>query len=193
VGNVKRRYRTRERPRPKTIARKRLTREDLRLGALLNPPTHLAELRPTVRGDCMNGEGPCPWVSCRWHLYLDVDPSSGSIKLNFPDIEPHEMTETCALDVADRGGTDRDLLGLLINLSRERIRQVEVRGLLQIRRAADSKLDRLRPLPEAEPYSRGVGRRPLVAGSVPTIGTRTRQRCSKCDRVGHNARKCGGV
>jgi len=33
-----------------------------------------------------------------------VNPSTGSIKLNFPDKEIWEMEETCALDVADRGG-----------------------------------------------------------------------------------------
>jgi len=34
-----------------------------------------------------------------------VSARTGAIKLNFPDLEVWEMTETCALDVADRGGT----------------------------------------------------------------------------------------
>jgi hypothetical protein len=79
--------------------------------------------RPVTRGDCAGGERPCPWVSCRNHLYLEVTPA-GSMKLNFPDIEPWEMPETCALDVADRGPRSLALVGRLTNLTRERTRQI---------------------------------------------------------------------
>ena len=74
---------------------------------------------------------PCPYVSCKHHLYLDVNPETGSIKLNFPDLEVWEMAETCSLDVADRGGITLEEVGEILNLTRERIRQVEVRGLLE--------------------------------------------------------------
>src|SRR4051812_43658731 len=30
--------------------------------------------RPLRRADCANGPRPCPLVSCRHHLYLDVNP-----------------------------------------------------------------------------------------------------------------------
>ena len=43
------------------------------------------------------------------------------------------MRETCALDVADRGGITLEEVGAILNLARERIRQVEVRGLLKLR------------------------------------------------------------
>ena len=42
------------------------------------------------------------------------------------------MTETCALDVADRGGTTLEEVGAIMNLTRERIRQVEVKGLAKL-------------------------------------------------------------
>jgi hypothetical protein len=95
----------------------------------------LAELdaeRPRTRGDCSNGERPCPWVRCKHHLYLDINPDTGSIKLNFPDLEPWELEQTCALDVAERGGITLEEIGLVMNLTRERIRQVETRGLLKL-------------------------------------------------------------
>jgi hypothetical protein len=76
---------------------------------------------------------PCPFVSCEHHLYLDVNPDSGAIKLNFPHLEVWEMAETCSLDVADRGGITLEDVGAILNLTRERIRQVEVRGLVKIR------------------------------------------------------------
>src|SRR5205814_4598170 len=95
---------------------------------------HLPEPeRHKTRLECVDGERPCPFVACKYHLYLDVNPSSGSIKLNFPDLEPWELKESCALDVADRGGITLEEVGDLLNLTRERIRQVEVRGLLKLK------------------------------------------------------------
>jgi hypothetical protein len=127
---VRRRTR-RSRPRSKTIAMKRLTREELRVGAIMNPPVDIP--RPQTRSQCSNEIRPCPWVACKYHLYLDVNPETGSIKINFPDLEPWDMGETCALDVADRNGITLEEVGEIMNLTRERIRQVEVRGLLKLR------------------------------------------------------------
>ena len=77
------------------------------------------------------------FVSCKHHLYLDVNPETGSIKVNFPDKEIWELAETCALDVADRGGITLEEVGNIMNLTRERIRQVESRGLVKLRAIAD--------------------------------------------------------
>jgi hypothetical protein len=127
---VRRRGR-RTRMRSKTIAMKRLTKEELRLGALLYPPVD--EPRPAERSQCRDAPRPCPWVSCKHHLYLDVNPETGSIKLNFPDLEVWDMKETCSLDIADRNGITLEEVGEIMNLTRERIRQVEVRGLLKLK------------------------------------------------------------
>jgi hypothetical protein len=123
------------RVRSKTIAPKRLTREEKREALTLLYPEGVE--RPKHRGDCQSVERPCPFVSCEHHLYLDVNPSSGAIKLNFPHLEVWEMAETCALDVADRGGITLEEVGAILNLTRERIRQVEVRGLGKIREKSD--------------------------------------------------------
>jgi hypothetical protein len=120
------------RVRAKTIAPKRLTKEELLFGATMEP-LMLDLPRPTTRAECKQGPRPCPFVSCKHHLYLDVNPETGSIKLNFPDLEVWEMKETCALDVADRGGVTLEEVGEILNLTRERIRQVEVRGLLKLK------------------------------------------------------------
>jgi hypothetical protein len=117
--------------RSKTIAPKRLTRDEKRLAQSLQYPEDID--RPKFRSDCQNMERPCPFVSCEHHLYLDVNPESGAIKLNFPHLEVWDMAETCALDVADRGGITLEEVGAILNLTRERIRQVEVRGLTKIR------------------------------------------------------------
>ena len=116
--------------RSKTLATRRLTRDELREASEIL--TAMAGERPQNRGECIEGPRPCAWVSCKFHLYLDVNPETGSIKLNFPDLEVWEMAETCALDVADRGGITLEEVGEILNLTRERIRQVEVLGLSKL-------------------------------------------------------------
>jgi hypothetical protein len=132
VSRKLRSYRKRSRPRSKTIALKRLTRAELALGTAMFPPVGDDDSRPRTRGECSQGERPCPWVACKHHLYLDINPRTGSIKLNFPDLEPWELTQTCALDVAEAGGRTLEEIGEITNLTRERVRQVEVRGLLAL-------------------------------------------------------------
>ncbi|HEY5922115.1 MAG TPA: sigma factor-like helix-turn-helix DNA-binding protein [Kofleriaceae bacterium] len=136
VSRKIRRRRRRTRPRSKTIAMKRLTREELRVGALMYPPVDIP--RPTTREECRGEARPCPWVACKHHLYLDINPETGSIKINFPDLEPWELQHTCALDVAERGGITLEEVGEIMNLTRERIRQVEVRGLLKLKMGSPS-------------------------------------------------------
>lgn len=85
--------------------------------------------KPKTRGDCKSIDRPCPYVSCKYHLYLDVNPKTGSITFNFPDLEVWDLEETCALDVADRDGCLLSEVGKYINLTRERIRQYEVEAL----------------------------------------------------------------
>jgi hypothetical protein len=131
-----RRRRRRTRPRSKTIAMKRLTREELRVGAAMYPPVDIP--RPETRAACREEMRPCPWVACKHHLYLDINPETGSIKINFPDLEPWELQHTCALDVAERGGITLEEVGEIMNLTRERIRQVEVRGLLKLKMGSPS-------------------------------------------------------
>ena len=132
VSHKLRRRTRRTRPRSKTIAMKRMTRAELQLGALMYPPVVDIE-RPRTRAECKGEARPCPWVACKHHLYLDINPDTGSIKLNFPELEPWELQHTCALDVAEQGAMTLEEIGLVTNLTRERIRQVEVRGLIKLR------------------------------------------------------------
>jgi hypothetical protein len=134
--------------RSKTMSRKEMARDLRRRRALglVDPEEEeliksVESMRPKSRADCVNTPRPCLFVSCKHHLYLDVNPETGSIKLNFPDLEIWELAETCALDVADKGGITLEEVGAIMNLTRERIRQVETRGLLKLREAAEQELD----------------------------------------------------
>lgn len=116
-----------------TIAGGHLSLDEIRAGAEIEYPDDVD--RPLTRAECLDMPRPCPFVSCRHHLYLDVNPQNGAIKLNFPHLEVWQMVESCSLDVADRDGVTLDHVGAILNLTRERIRQIEVRGLENIKRA----------------------------------------------------------
>lgn len=134
-----------ERRRSKTMSRKEMARDlrRRRLAGQLDPEEgdllkSVDEQRPRTRADCVNGPRPCLFVSCKHNLYLDVNPETGSIKLNFPDKEIWELEHTCALDVAEKGGITLEEVGEIMNLTRERIRQVETRGLMKLREATEA-------------------------------------------------------
>jgi hypothetical protein len=135
VTREQRRSRRKRDVRARTISVKRMTKRELEMGRLLYPDSDIQ--KPETRSECASGERPCPFVSCKHHLYLDVSARTGAIKLNFPDLEVWEMAETCALDVADRGGTTLEEVGAIMNLTRERIRQVEVKGLAKLEALKD--------------------------------------------------------
>lgn len=131
-GGHRRVYPRRDRPRARTIrAPKRIKVLPEDLSILEETP------RPRTRGECPT-ERPCPWVSCKYHLYVDMT-AAGNLKLNFPDLEPWELEQSCALDVADGGSTTLEEVGRLTNLTRERVRQIEARALARLIRRGDAR------------------------------------------------------
>lgn len=122
--------------RASSISVRKLTMRELAVGRALYPRDEQDAQRPATREGCAGVPRPCPFVSCKHHLYLDVS-RTGSIKLNFPDLEPHELVESCSLDVAGRGGTTLQEVADIMNLTRERIRQLEVSGLAELQSRAE--------------------------------------------------------
>ena len=94
--------------------------------------------RPRVRGDCVDGPRPCPYVGCRYHLFTDTL-KGGSLRLqgNGTLKDLVAMSQTCALDVADEGSSTLDAIGLLMTVHRERIRQIEKAALRKLRKLCD--------------------------------------------------------
>lgn len=127
-----------KRQRKITVSAKTLTKDRLRegwaevggeLGEVWDDPN---DERPRTWGECRaTNDRPCPWIACKHHLYLDVVPETGSIIFNFPDLEPWDLAHTCSLDVAMQGGLNLEDVGKVMNLTRERVRQIEVRALVR--------------------------------------------------------------
>jgi hypothetical protein len=101
--------------------------------------------RPKTFGDC--APGPCPWVGCRHHLKLDVDPVTHSVKDNFPGVDVDQMAATCSLRVAASVPDDEvmslEQVGAYANVTMERARQLVAEALISSRRAM--KRPRARP------------------------------------------------
>jgi hypothetical protein len=135
ITREQRRSRRKREVRARTISVKRMTKRELEIGRLLYPENDYE--KPKTREECLDGPRPCPYVSCKHHLYIDVSARTGAIKLNFPDLEVWDLGESCALDVADRGGTTLEDVGAIMNLTRERIRQVEVKALAKLEALRD--------------------------------------------------------
>ena len=89
--------------------------------------------RPKTRGECVDGARPCPWLSCHYHLAIEVT-ERGGMKFLFPGVEIEDMAETCALDVADRGGATLIEVAKILNVTRERVRQTEEMAAEKIKR-----------------------------------------------------------
>lgn len=108
--------------------------------------------RPRTRGECVDGPRPCPWVSCTHHLLLgrltrsrcgitpEREGAGGEVVSAGRDMTDAECLtwlersgHTCALDVADDGCATLDVVGAIYGLTKERVRQIEVKAMRAVR------------------------------------------------------------
>lgn len=102
------------------------------------PPT-----RPRTYADCLRegyGErySPCPWVGCRHHFALTLGRNGKVIvepavpKRNIDNLI--EMEETCSLRVAEMEGRTLEEAARVLHLTRERVRQIEMKARAKVTR-----------------------------------------------------------
>ena len=116
--------------------------------------------RPRTWGECLEralgtASRPCGYLRCKHNLLVDVDGRTGSYKVTWPHLASGSYGDeygaypqhTCALRVAEQGGMTLDEIGSVMNLTRERVRQIEtkalyaLRGLAGLVAAVDHELD----------------------------------------------------
>lgn len=109
-------------------------------------PEPVRHWRPITRADCRLGPRPCPFVGCRYHLFLDFT-VMGSIKFNFGDSVDalDAMPDTCALDVAERGEHDMATLASRVNVTPARVQQEVAEAMQHVRRLARTDAIALNP------------------------------------------------
>lgn len=97
--------------------------------------------RPTKRADCEGGARPCPYVGCKYNLFLDVS-STGNIRFSFPNRPPEAVDPeaSCALDLASSGGLTLQEVADVTGVTRERVRQIEMKSVRRLRLVASSDL-----------------------------------------------------
>jgi len=135
----------RQRPVPKGAALqvRKISKRHLDLVDFVNafPGIDVDAPRPRVRADCAGAERPCPRVACRYHRFLDVDDDRKGSHVKFPfpgvlDLETmrvEAMEGSCVLDLARDGYRSLEEVGELLNLTRERVRQIEESALRKLR------------------------------------------------------------
>lgn len=113
----------------RSVSSNRFREGELEIGTFLYPEA--IPWRPKIRADCAQVIRPCPYVGCRYHLYLDVDDHDN---VRTAPGEPWDRETSCALDVADEGGMELSRVAELLDVTKERVRQIEARALYRLRK-----------------------------------------------------------
>lgn len=125
------------RPRNRSESIKRIAKSTLRADAAeyAHEIALLSAAAPTMYAQCEAAtlgteETPCPYLRCRWHLMSSASPRTGAVKIVLPDADGvPDLTRgpTCALRVVDEnpGGMTLESIAEMLNMTRERVRQIE--------------------------------------------------------------------
>jgi hypothetical protein len=97
---------------------------DQSLYPVFQEPYRLPQVRPDARGGCSDMPRPCPFVTCRHHVF-DHEGSKGS--------EGSFGGETCTLDVADRGEHSYEQIAQVLQMTEAQIKQIETSALRRLR------------------------------------------------------------
>lgn len=118
----------------KTLSLREMERQAKRAQAAKVTPMPTSHWRPKTRLDCFKVPRPCPYVTCRYNLFLEVC-QNGSLRLPHGEHEDAVLKQkrSCALDLAEDGPRTLDDVGRAQSLNRERVRQIEAIAVAKVR------------------------------------------------------------
>jgi hypothetical protein len=96
-------------------------------------------VRPRTRQECEDGPRPCPLVGCPHNNYLEVIKKGKALRVAYGERAPEDVPpeDSCDLDVAMEGGATLERVAMILGVTRERVRQLEVLALMEVRRHAE--------------------------------------------------------
>lgn len=100
--------------------------------AVLHP---MLRSRPRKRSQCIDGPRPCPWVSCRHHLAVDVV-AGGQVlvRASWDDDSSELQGPSCSLDLAAAGPQWISTVGGAMGFGDTRMLQIEREALMALHR-----------------------------------------------------------
>lgn len=94
--------------------------------------------RPRTRCDCSKVTRPCPYVGCRYNMFLEINSMNGNIRPVWGEnSEPDEMSPegSCVLDIIEKHRVlTLEGISVYMNITRERIRQISDDAVRKLRR-----------------------------------------------------------
>ncbi len=122
-----------------TLSLREMSRQAKRAKQRGQPDLETDYWRPSKRSDCAKIPRPCPFVTCRYNLFLDVCPN-GSLRIPYGE-DPEAVLgreNSCALDLAAEGERTLHDVGRHQALTRERVRQIEATAVAKVKRVLHS-------------------------------------------------------
>lgn len=105
-----------------------------------------SRLLPATRGDCPPPDEQCPYMSCRFHLWTDIKTNGRKIRVRHadgemrvpdddydPPFDEQRHYPTCALNVADQGEHNTEIVADYVGLTRQRIESMEEESFAKLR------------------------------------------------------------
>lgn len=89
---------------------------------------------PRTRGECEDGERPCRFETCRYHLSHDTICDKHGNQTVIQTRGWDWSKPSCALDVADDGPKSTGYIASLLGIPQQRVSAVEQRAIAKARR-----------------------------------------------------------
>lgn len=110
-----------------------VTREPPLTRAELAEADRVLDRQPRTRAECPPADVPCPFVTCRYHLWTTRAYHRGAVVAIVESPVWGDMDHTCVLNDADAQERNCEQVGAILRIGRQRVHQVEHKALNKAR------------------------------------------------------------